>query len=147
MNLEPNKPVGSHLQGNDLDSALACLIAAFVSANGVKPGFYKEVGAASVMNGHVSLDKETGRISRDSEDHIWQSLIDRSYTRGEYVARLIAKRICLAIDEINEEGAHKFMRKLANSDKESAKKLLIPLYGMGPKSFEVYWTLASESTT
>ena len=145
MNCEPQAAVESHPQSDGLATALACLIAAFMSANGVKPGFYKEAGIAFVENGYISINSDTRRISRVQENHIWQLLIDRSYPRGEYVARLIAKRICLAIDEINDAGGDEFMRKLVNSDKESAKILLMPLYGMGPKSFEIYWSLASES--
>jgi hypothetical protein len=146
MNQEPQGAVGSHSQGDTLADALACLSSAFISANGVNPSFYREAGGALVKHGHVSLNTETKRISRNSENRIWQFLIDRSFPRGEYVARLVAKRICLAIDQINDAGGDEFVRQLVKSDKESAKMLLMPLYGMGPKSFQIYWSLANESS-
>ncbi len=100
-----------------------------------------------VKHGHISLNAEARRISRSSENRIWQFLIDRSFPRGEYVARLVAKRICQAMDQINDASGVEFVRQLVKSDKESAKMLLMPLYGMGPKSFEIYWSLVNKCSS
>lgn len=124
---------------------LASLFSAYVSANGVSPAFYGHAGRKLIEGCGLMLDPETGAIYSSSESLVWQFLMNLSYPRGAYVARLVARRICRAVDQINAFGGIDFLRKAAAVDEDAAREILMPLYGMGPKSFEVFWKFSCEA--
>lgn len=130
----------ANLIGNTHES-----FSAYVSANGVRPAFYGHAGLKLVEGCGFIPDPKTGAIHRSSETLVWQFLMDLSYPRGEYVARLVARRICRAVDQINASGGIDFLRKAVAADKDDAREILMPLYGMGPKTFEVFWGLSREA--
>ncbi len=132
-------------QAQTSSEILASLFSAYVSANGVRPAFYGHAGLKLVEGCGFIPDPKTGAIHRSSETLVWQFLMDLSYPRGEYVARLVARRICRAVDQINASGGIDFLRKAVAADKDDAREILMPLYGMGPKTFEVFWGLSREA--
>ena len=129
-----------------LTNVLVDLIASFISANGlpINAGYKlsKELIEAKVLH----IDPIDESIKCKNENEISDFLIkDNSYKRGDYVAKLVAKRIKKSNHQINSLGGVKFLETLNNSSPEEISSLLMPLYGVGPKLIEDFCLLSQHS--
>lgn len=127
---------------HQLDQSVTDLCAVFISANGVRPEFSYPSAQALLDAKLIGLDPRSELIRYAAEDALCSSLMSNEYPRGEYVARLVAKRITKAFEQINHQGGSAFLIKLMNSNCQEVSSLLMPLYGVGPKFVETYCLLA-----
>jgi len=118
------------------------LCASFASANGVDSRFYFTAGKRLVEEGFVSVQPGSTLLSRLEEEAFFKLMVGMRHPRGEYVARLVANRICRSVDQINDLGGTAFLDRLSRSDFPTASKLLLPLYGVGPGFVKIYCLLA-----
>ena len=125
-----------------MEQVLADLIATFASANGTGLGFGFALSKKLLEARLLSVEFTTQAVFCCSEDALFDAITTEPYPRGDYVARLVANRICKAIDQINSEGGTRFLLELQSSNFERASSLLLPLYGVGPKFVENYCILA-----
>lgn len=118
------------------------LCTAFISANGVRHEFAYMNAQRLVDDMLVGLDLDSLLLTFADEEDIWTLLMLNGYPRGDYVARLVARRIRKALMQINQQGGLSFLANLTQADFSQASRLLMPLYGVGPKFVETYCLLA-----
>ena len=127
---------------NPIEQTLIDLCAGFISANGVGPQISYPVAKNMFVAGIVFINTSDKLIECATEDALFKFLRSSRYPRGDYVARLVAKRISNAIIQVNGQGGASFLEKLSSASEHQAAGLLLPLYGVGPKFVETFCLLA-----
>jgi len=125
-----------------VEQTLIDLCAGFISANGVGSEISYPLAKNMFEAGIVSINTSENLIVCATEVALFEFLLSSKYPRGDYVARLVAKRISCAIDQVNGQGGLTFLEKLFSASEHQAAELLLPLYGVGPKFLETFILLA-----
>ena len=127
-----------------LRQVLVDLIAAFASTNRVKISIGYQLGKRLVQSNILGIEHATGLVSCSSEELIYHAIVSDSYPRGDYVVRLVSRRICNSIEQINSMGGACFLNELNSADYGMASAMLLPLYGVGQKFVEDFCLLAGK---
>ena len=129
-----------------LTNILIDLIAAFISTNGLPINTGYKLSNKLIKAKVLSIDPSNESIKCKNENEISDFLInDNDYKRGDYVAKLVAKRIKNSNQQINSLGGVKFLETLNNSNAKEISSLLMPMYGVGPKLIDNFCLLLEHS--
>ena len=101
-----------------------------------------DIAQRLVESASFAVDTASGDLICPSENDIFNAISAEAFPRGEYVTRLIARRICKSFGQINSQGGGNLLVELNTAGRSVVRERLLPLYGVGEKFVDAYCLLA-----